>query len=316
MTEQITAYESIDLDDRSPAIQDLMSRAQDEARNPHIILSDDRDAASANLTPEMLNWYRKHVASERGHAMDSVDALLSSGDRNNGNLSFTRREKDRQKHDALVRKHEVLMKHRDRHMSGYTELERVSLDEEKARLDFENICADHNRQPREWSKWLYLPLLMLVGLAELAIYWEAFLAIENFTPAIATGTSLVIGLALAFSSHLFGMTLRQFKALFGADVDDIDRFSGWKMFGLSGVTLSIALGAVAYARFAYFQQSAMDFAGPETSLAKMVGGSMVSNVLVWVVGVLIAYMAHDPDPEFPRKQHHLLKVSANRQRLH
>lgn len=316
MTDHIAAYEAIDLGEGSPIIRDLMERAPKEARNTQIILSDDRDRASANLTPEMQNWYRKHIASDRGYAMDSVDALLSGGDRTNGKLSFTRREQDSEKHKALMRKYEELSSHRDRQQTRFDELERVAKDEEKARLDFDDLCNSHGRQPREWPKWLYLPLLMLVGLAELAINWEAFLAIDNFTPAIATGTSLVIGLALAFSSHLTGMTMRQFKAHFGAAVDNIDRFSGMKMFGLAGTTLTISLGAVAYARFAFFQQSALDFGGgAQASLSKMVGGSMLSNILVWVVGVLIAYLAHDPDPEFPKKQQHLAKLEAQRQSL-
>lgn len=316
MTDHTIPYDKIDLSEGSPALRDLMERVPNEARNSQIILSDERHSVSANLTPEMQVWYKKTIAQARERAMDNIEELLSGGDRTNGKLGFSRRARDRQKHDALMRKCKELSDYRERKQTRFDELERIAKDEEKARLDFLHLCEGHERQPYEWPKWLYLTLLMLVGLAELAINWEAFLAIDNFTPAIATGTSLVIGLALAFSSHLTGMTMRQFKAHFGAAVDDIDRFSGLKMFGLAGTTLIISLGAVAYARYAFFQQSALDFGGgAQASLTRMVGGSMLSNILVWVVGVLIAYLAHDSDPEFPKKQRHLAKLETQRQQL-
>ena len=316
MTKEIDAYTELDLSEGGIVQQDLMMRVDQEAQLSEIHLSDLYDTMPSNLTGSMRQWFMEHVSPMRNAALESVSNYLRNIDRTaHGDPVFEERDRQNLRRDAHKGKQDVLRKDRDAHKAEYERLETLRSEEQKARRNFETLRSRHGREPKEWPKGLYMFVLLIIGLAELGINWESFNAIDYFTPAIATGTAFVIGMALALSSHFSGMTMRQYRARFNDAADDLDRYSGWKMFALAGTTLSIALGAVYYSRIFYFQQLVMDSwgAGSDVSMVKVVGGSMISNLLVWLVGVLIAYMAHDPDPDFPSVKHQLDKISSQRE---
>lgn len=316
MTNDIEAYASLDLSHESAAAQDLLRRIEQEARLNEIHLSDLYDTMPSGLTGSMRQWFTEHISPGRNKALGSVSNYLQSIDRTeHGDPVFELRDQQDLKRKAIERTREAIKHDRDANATDYERLESLQKEERDARRKYETLRNRHGREPQCWSKWMYMLVLLAIGLAELAINWESFNAIEYFTPAIATGTALVVGMALALSSHYTGMTLRQFRARFDNSNDDLDVYSGWKMLSLAGLTLSIALGAVYYGRIFYFQQLVMDSwgAGSDASMLKVVGGSMISNLLVWLVGVLFAYMAHDPDPDFPGVKDRFIKLTADRE---
>jgi chromosome segregation ATPase len=47
----------------------------------------------------------------------------------------------------------------------------------------------------------------------------------------------------------------------------------------------------------------------------VIGGSLLGNVIVYVVGTIIAYLMHDPNPEYPEKKRELDGIEKERQAL-
>lgn len=318
MTQEVNAYEALDLSLNGSVAEDLQAMLTAEGALSEVPISSGAKSRHANLTGAMRSWYDSRVAPVRHAAMDSIERVLESGDRAaHGDPIFFDREMHKLRIETAAEYSAAVETDRNDHLAEYERLDNVRQEELEASRKYRTLRARHDREPSEWNTRIYLFLLAFIGLAELAINWESFNAIEYFTPAIATGTALVIGLALATSSHFAGMTMRQFKARFDKTVDDLDAYSGMKMFGLSVSTLSIALGAVYYSRVFYFEQLIKDSwgIGEPVSQLKVIGGSMISNLLVWVVGVLIAYLAHDPDPVYPSAKKHLLQVQAKREGL-
>ncbi|SFL09618.1 hypothetical protein SAMN04488004_107210 [Loktanella salsilacus] len=318
MTHETEAYCAIDFSPSGAAAADLFAKLPTEARLGQLALSDVIGSTPGNMTQGMCEWYEGHIAPVRSSALEGVQSVLNGIDtKANGKPVFVEREKDKAEDDLLKAKRDAVKSVRDTRKTEFTRLEKIQESEDKTRDRYETLRNTLDREPRQWNSFLYVGLLMIIGLAELAINWEAFNAIKFFTPAVATGTALILGFALAASSHYTGSVIRQYKSLFDPANDDMDRFAGWKMIGMAASTLTIALGLVAFSRFYYLQQVASSniFGDASIGLLKTVGGSMMSNILVWMVGVLIAYMAHDQVPEFPAALKDLERFTKKREAL-
>ena len=97
--------------------------------------------------------------------------------------------------------------------------------------------------------------------------------------------------------------LRQARVLFDPSQDDIDRLVGWRMLGIGTLALAVVLGTVWYARSAYFADElrvAGVFGRDAPTAFATIGGSLLGNVAVWLGGVILAFLVHDPDPHFPK----------------
>lgn len=319
MEPQLEAYCALDFSAQGPTAQSLMEQVDNEAAEPEISLSDCVGPVPANLTHNMRSWYESAVLGMRNSALDGIVAHLNSIDQSrHGNPVFYERDLDAAREDNVLAKRKSLADIRTKNGSKYDDLAQLRADEVKARTRFETLRARHNREPKTTNPLIYFPLLLAIGLAEAAINFDAFNSIDFFTPAIATGTTIVIAIALAVSSHYTGTTLKQFKALFGKATDDYERFAAWKMLGIAATTLTTALGAVAFSRFYYLETTSIVNAGFGTqgpSLYQVVGGSMISNVLVWLVGVAFAYIFHDADPAFPVAKDALDKAHSAREKV-
>lgn len=122
------------------------------------------------------------------------------------------------------------------------------------------------------------------------------------TPAIALGSTVVIAVILALSSHLHGKFLKEAQHVFGAQRKDGELASAWRMFGIATLGLSIVLWAVYYARSNYLADIILEqtvIGGTPPSWFSTVGGSLLLNLGVWVAGVILSYIFHDPDPDYP-----------------
>lgn len=268
-----------------------------------IKLTDHVGPAPANLTPEMLAWYNIHVRPSRKAALDAVGAefdAMSKG-KNAGGI-FRERQHDAVDDECLRAKRTALAAHQQKYGAKLVELQQARREEDTARIRYENLEVRHNRAPK-LPDWWYVPALALLLPAEGAINFESFMALKWMTPAIALGTVIVLGVVLALSAHLYGTLVRQARVLFDPAQDDIDRLVGWRMLGFGTLALAIVLSAVWYARAAYFADmlQTSDFLGGQApSSVMIVGGSMLGNLAVWVGGVILAFLVHDPDPNFPK----------------
>ena len=153
---------------------------------------------------------------------------------------------------------------------------------------------------------LYWVALLAIGGAEWLINYNVFFMFMGI-PALAAGTTLVLGVLLAFSAHAHGSLLKQWSHRFGAARRSIDRHGDWRMLALSTFSLLIVLVAAGGSRYAAVTSSLAgqmsdNLAGADALIQshplRDVLLSLLANVAAWAVGVFIAYMAHDVDPEY------------------
>jgi hypothetical protein len=172
---------------------------------------------------------------------------------------------------------------------------------QRCRTEHEN--RDANMGARNPFYWL---ALLGIGVAEWLINYDVFFLFSGVV-AIAVGATIVMGVLLAFAAHGHGMLFKQWSYRFGQHREAIDRFGDWRMLGLSTFSLIIVLAAATGSRYAAVMhqmsgQPAINLLGPDAQITidpmRDVLLSLLWNVMAWAVGVFIAYMAHDKDPDF------------------
>ncbi len=148
--------------------------------------------------------------------------------------------------------------------------------------------------------------LLGIGIAEWLINYDVFLLFSGVV-AIAAGATFIMGVLLAFAAHGHGLLLKQWSYRFGEHREALDRFGDWRMLGLSTFSLLVVLGAATGSRYAAVMhqmsgQPAINLLGADAQIAVSpmldVMLSLLWNIMAWAVGVFIAHMAHDKDPNF------------------
>lgn len=166
----------------------------------------------------------------------------------------------------------------------------------------------HNgRAPKMFSfDWRYKAVMLSIGVAEWFINYDTLL---NFTgvPAIAAGSTVLLAVLLAFAAHGHGELLKQWSYRFRESREPMQRSRDWRLFGLSTVALLIVLLAAGAARYS----AALQVLATQTQHS-LIGGdsdlnanpvrdvviSMLANIAAWLVGVYVAYVSHDDDPDY------------------
>ncbi len=174
------------------------------------------------------------------------------------------------------------------------------------RVNHEN--RDANMMAYHPAYWL---ALLCIGVAEWLINYDVFFLFAGVV-AIAAGATVVMGVLLAFAAHGHGLLFKQWSYRFGDHRESIDRRGDWRMLALSTFSLLIVLGAATGSRYAAVMhqlagQPAINVLGPDAQISvdpmRDVLLSLLWNIMAWAVGVFIAYMAHDKDPEFMDATH-------------
>ncbi len=153
--------------------------------------------------------------------------------------------------------------------------------------------------------------LLLIGVAEWLINYDTFFIFTGI-PAIAVGATAVLGVALAFAAHGHGSILKQWAFRFGAHRERARRFGDWRLIGLSTLALLVVLAAAGGSRYAAVLHTIASQAGPnllgadaviEVHPLRDVLLSLLANVAAWLVGVFLAYLTHDVDPDYVDATH-------------
>ena len=174
-----------------------------------------------------------------------------------------------------------------------------------------------NRDAQMFAKTkIYWVLLALVLVTECFVNYHAFNAFWG-VPAVALGTTIILGLLLALAAHQHGELVKQWSYLFAPSKSPGDKAGSWRMFGLSTTALIIVLGFTGWARWAAAME-AMHSQGVGDNILGSVGVvqvnpardvfiSLIANLGAWMVGVIISYVGHDRDPDYMdiTKQYHV-----------
>lgn len=310
-------YTGIDLSPEGIAGSALMSGADAEARSEEISLSDLTGPNPANMTPAMLDWYQLYVAPLRNLALSGLNryfAELSAADKASG-FVFAMREGTLE--DQLLR--DKLRIYKDLGERQYGDSERLRLLQTRlldTRHAYETRKAEIGSDAKLLNRPLYLGVLTFVIFgSEALLNFESFEALPWASPAIAWGATILIGLAIGFAAHLHGTVYRQWAYNFGPAEDDSKRGAALRILGIGSAALMFALGFVYYARSAYliaYTSSLSNFGqdGGGTGELWIVAGSLLGNIIVYLTGVLWAYMLHDSDPDYVELRISLIKLES------
>lgn len=301
---QLAEYLALDLRRSSPIAQDLFQRVGSEAERTELPLSDLVGSVPANLTPAMDAWYRDSFSRVRGAAYRALLHMFSHpgvSDLRDGFLPEARLATldERYQSDKLA----LYRGQRESNRASDDEIQMLQQQLRRDEPDYENRVRRRGREAKPLNKPLYLFILLVVLFgAEAALNVESFQALPWATPAIAWGATIIVGLAIGLAAHYHGTLLKQHAFHFGVDVDDARRGPAWQMFAGGTLALSLSLSFVFYARSAFFaayMQASSGFgqAADSPGFLWTVGGSLIGNMLVYLVATMVAYLMHDSDPD-------------------
>ena len=169
------------------------------------------------------------------------------------------------------------------------------------------------RMPRMFNAYLYGVILVLIGSLEWLVNYGSFL--ENWgAPAMAAGFTIAVAAAVAFASHEHGTLLKQREFYFGPAVEGFNRTSKLIWVGVASAALLVAFYFVGWNRYNWAIEILAKTGGGGTlgpiiapvNVTQKVTMSLLANVIVWFLGVAVAYWVHDPNPKL---------VALNKRRL-
>ena len=153
---------------------------------------------------------------------------------------------------------------------------------------------------------MYVALILCIGVAEWFINYDVLLQFTG-VPAIAAGSTVLLGLLLAFAAHGYGELLKQWSFRFSESREPAERARDWRFLGLASSALLIVLAAAGCSRYAAALQVLTtqshhsllsDVGVSDVNPIRDVLISLLANVAAWIVGVFLSYIAHDDDPDY------------------
>ena len=207
-------YLKLNLDPESPVAKDLWARLDQESRTEQLSLTSaySADGVPAYLTSAMSAWYNRHIQPLRRSALQEViqsfDAMVVTQSGLRGKLY--EHEKDKIDLEAYEKAAEERMQ-----FERKTDIQNVHRDLSTERRRYEALVQEHGEAVK-WRPWLYWGVLtLMIGVLEGLLNLESFLKIPGFTPALSTGSFLVVSIAFAVSAHLVGLDAETMEGALG-----------------------------------------------------------------------------------------------------
>ena len=153
---------------------------------------------------------------------------------------------------------------------------------------------------------VYLLALACVGITEWLINYTTFFLFFGI-PAIAAGTTLILAGLLAFASDGHGAILKQWTHRFGHHAERIKRIADWRYLALATLALLVVLAAAGGSRYmaalrVMREQAGPNILGSDVAVQSDPGIdvllSLLANLAAWLVGIFLAYVSHDIDPDY------------------
>ena len=148
--------------------------------------------------------------------------------------------------------------------------------------------TEKGRQPSA-TAWWYVLALLGGGAVEWLLNYESFSGLFG-VPALATGSTVLVAVMVAFASHMHGewcrQPIRREQLRAGKQSEQGYR---WVFWGVS-VSLLVVFGFVVTVRF--LSWSELSELGLELSVWPKVLTTLADNVIVWVIGGVLSFFAH------------------------
>ncbi|MBB3332520.1 hypothetical protein BDK63_003415 [Halomonas campaniensis] len=176
-----------------------------------------------------------------------------------------------------------------------------------------------NRHARIVKLGIYLPLLALIGMVEWLINWEAANALFA-QPYLAAGIVIVVALAVAAASHEHGTLAKQWSHRCGFAATPGVRSRNYTALAFTTLLFIAAMTLVGYMRYklayndlvgasAFGGNNPFGERGSMGEVYTAVSMTLMGNLIVWLLGAMVAYWFHDSDPNFADARVRHLKAS-------
>lgn len=293
-----TLLENIDRDSRSSEIQ--------------LTAAHDKGAPGAGLTASAVSWFNAHIAVPRARAISRVEnearALRSEGggegmleDLANEQAELERQGRRARASQEFQQQHSVLIEEHER-LKGH----------------YKRFRAEEGREAKVAKTWQILLALCVVLLPESLLNYSSF-RVAPFIQSdfMAVGLTFIVGIAIAVAGHMFGSYIRRLNFYRRGDDSGRER-SGtpWLVFSL--FLLTAALAVVGVSRFYYLVPKiaeAVAIGAPPPNLVFSIAGLLLGNLLCFLLGAIVAFLLHDPNPDYEDTARNVAKASAAIQKL-
>ncbi|WP_346796624.1 hypothetical protein R5M92_14205 [Halomonas sp. Bachu 37] len=179
----------------------------------------------------------------------------------------------------------------------------------EAEKQYKKMYEKHgNRHAKIVKHAIYIPLLALVGMVEWLINWEAANALFA-QPYLAAGIVIVVALAVAAASHEHGTLVKQWSHRCGFAAEPAIRKRNYTALAFTTLLFVAAMTLVGYMRYklafndlvgasAFGGTNPFGARGTMGEVYTAVGMTLMGNLIVWLLGAMVAYWFHDSDPKF------------------
>ncbi|QFT83426.1 hypothetical protein FIU88_00410 [Halomonas sp. THAF12] len=177
-----------------------------------------------------------------------------------------------------------------------------------AETQYRGLRERHNRHAKLVKLALYFPALALIGMVEWLINWEAANALFA-QPYLAAGIVIVVAMAVAAASHEHGTLAKQWSHRCGFAADPGTRNRNYTALAFTTLLFIAAMTLVGYMRYklafndlmggsAFGGDNPFGARGSIGEVYTAVAMTLMGNLIVWLLGAMVAYWFHDSDPKF------------------
>lgn len=266
----------------------------------------DKGAPGAGLTPNVVSWFNSNVAPLRTRALSRVESeakairLEGGGEGSLEQLALEQAELQRATRLAEI--------------SQEFQRENSTLIEDYSRLKgvYVRFRDEEGREAKVAKAWQVVAALAIVLLPESLLNFNSF-RVAPFIQSdfMAVGLTLIVGLAIAVSGHMFGSYVRRVNYYRRGDDEGRAR-SGTPLLVFSMFLLTAALAVVAVSRYYYLVPKiaeAIAIGSPPPNLVFSISGLLLGNVLCFLLGAVVAFLLHDPNPDYEDTAKNLHKAT-------
>lgn len=175
--------------------------------------------------------------------------------------------------------------------------------------EYEKLYERHgNRHAKIVKLGIYLPILAMIGMVEWLINWEAANALFA-QPYLAAGIVIVVAMAVAAASHEHGSLSKQWSHRCGFAAISETRRRNYTVLAFTTLLFIAAMTLVGYMRYklayndlvgasAFGSDNPFGERGSIGEVYTAVSMTLLGNLIVWLLGSMVAYWFHDSDPNF------------------
>ncbi|GIV03779.1 MAG: hypothetical protein KatS3mg015_2609 [Fimbriimonadales bacterium] len=293
----LSKYLEIDLDPDSTggAAQVLFNKVDKEAEANRIVINPEHtDRVPPFLTNAMAQWYQSCIGELRDRALTHLMILFRQDTVDNVGTSLLEADIDGIRAREAKAIKSLVDEFRQKHKILAEQLQR-------SRTDYQKKRDEEGRDAKPIKPVQQALFLTLLAIPELLMNFTSFIKVDWLNPVLAAGACMAVALMIGFASHIHGRNLCQWEKLFSEHVDEAKRAAEKRLFWVATGGLLIALAFVGYGRYwllADAMREAMLLGGSAFTSYLMFAGTILGNVLVYIVGALIVYLMTDPVPGF------------------